>query len=140
MTRGTDVVVVGGGAPAAGAERAAAAGGARVVSVAAIACLMRPGDALRGVVLRTDDVLEAVAVILADPATQPAAVAVGAEHGLRTDEHGRVLDAAQLPIPGLYAAADERPGNAPGRTPQRASRRVPPASARPSRPARARAA
>ena len=51
-------------------------------------------------------------MVLADTAagTLAAAEAVGAQRdgdGLRTDEHARVLDAARLPIPGLYAAAGE---------------------------------
>jgi hypothetical protein len=136
MTEQTDVVVVGGVAAAAGAERAATAGGARVVAVASVTRLLRPGDALRGVALRTaagdDAVVEAVAVILADGGadTLAAALAVGAQphaDGLLTDEHARVLDAAQLPIPGLYAAAGEDAGQRAG---THAAARV---AARPSR-------
>jgi predicted oxidoreductase len=44
-------------------------------------------------------------------------VAIGADRDgdrVRTDDHGRVLDTAQLPIPGLYAAGDEHAGRRAG--------------------------
>jgi FAD binding domain len=122
--------VVGGGSAA---RAAAAAAGASVVVVEAVTRLMRPGDSVRGVTLRGgEEVVEAAAVILADAddPTVAAALAIGADRdgaGVRTDEHGRVLDAAQLPIPGLYAAGDEAAGQRAG---THAAARV---AARPSR-------
>jgi NADPH-dependent 2,4-dienoyl-CoA reductase/sulfur reductase-like enzyme len=113
MIRRTDVVVVGGGVAGDAAARAAEAGGVQVTVVDAVTRLLRPGDALRGVVLGDDEVVEACAVILAGPGAPDVALAVGAEAaagGLRTDERGRVLDAAELPIPGLYAVADASAG------------------------------
>jgi succinate dehydrogenase/fumarate reductase flavoprotein subunit len=115
MIRRTDVVVVGGGTAGDAAARAAEASGARVTVVDAVTRLLRPSDALRGVVLGDDEVVEACAVILAG--AYEVALAVGAEAtpgGVRTDERGRVLDAAELPIPGLYAVADASAGQGAG--------------------------
>jgi predicted oxidoreductase len=135
MSERAEVVVVGGGVVGASAAGAVAANGARAVLVSEVTRLIRPGDVVRGVAVRGarggEDVFEAAAVILADAeATLAAALAVGAERdggGVLTDEHGRVLDAAQLPIPGLYAAGDEDAGQRAG---THAAARV---AARPSR-------
>jgi succinate dehydrogenase/fumarate reductase flavoprotein subunit len=113
MIRRTDVVVVGGGAAGDAAARAAEAGGVQVTVVDAVTRLLRPSDALRGVVLGDDEVVEACAVILAGAGAYEVALAVGAEAapgGLRTDARGRVLDPAERPIPGLYAVADASAG------------------------------